>query len=164
MNKKIIRQVVVLLMAWLVHAEVCFVVLGNDLDGLAAVPGTLDIPAEPDGGVVAGVVEHIPQASDYKHVTPALGWGQVLKSIGTVVAVLGVLLGLNLYIRRRSVQWKVSGGRQIRLVEQLSLDARRRLILLEVGGRGVLLAVTPQQVTSLSEWPVEGGFDEIKSS
>jgi flagellar biogenesis protein FliO len=104
-----------------------------------------------------------PAGTPYHHA-PALGWGQVAKSVGTVMAVLGLLVGVNLYIRRRAGQWKIAGGRRIRMVEQLAFDARRRLVLVEVGGRNVLLAVTPQQVTALTEWPMEGAAGEARAN
>ena len=116
------------------------------------------VSSRPRGEVVASLVSSN-TATAYTHES-SLGWGQVVKSLGVVIALLGVLIGANLYIRRRAGQWKVSGGRKIHVVEQMAFDARRRLVLLEVCGRNVLLAVTPQQVNAISEWPKEESNSE----
>ena len=58
----------------------------------------------------------------------------------------------------------VGGGRNIRVIEQFSLDARRRLVLVEVEGRRILVAVAPQQVTALTEWARKESDGEQKAT
>lgn len=111
-------------------------------------------------GISAGTAASAAAKVSFDHSGATLGWGQVVKSLGAVIVVLGLLIGINLYIRRRAGQWKAASGRCIRIVEQTAFDARRRLVLVEVCGRKVLLAVAPQQVTALTEWPQKGEGDE----
>ena len=76
----------------------------------------------------------------------------VIRSVLSVVLVLGALIGVNWYLRRRAPLIRAKSGRKIQLLERLALDPRRSLLLVEAKGRTILLAVSQQQITALSEW------------
>lgn len=77
---------------------------------------------------------------------------QVIRSILSVVLVLGGLIGVNWYLRKRAPLMRAKGGRQIQLLERVAIDPRRSLLLVEVKGRTILVAVSPQQITALCDW------------
>lgn len=83
-----------------------------------------------------------------------IGAAQLQQLLAGFVAVL-VLLGLLLWLLRR-IQRGVAesaAGRRIEIVETQPLGLKHRLVLVRVGGRELLLGVTPTELRALDQWP-----------
>ena len=81
----------------------------------------------------------------------------MLGSIASVALVLGLLAGL-LWWLRRVAGGGGAAGRHIRVIETVSLGPNRSLHLVKVGGRGLLIASSPEHcglISELAEFPEE---------
>lgn len=76
---------------------------------------------------------------------------RVLKSLITILAVLGALVAANYYIRKKTAA--SPGGRvgRINVLERVHVDARRQLLLVRVGGREILVGVGAHEMRMLAE-------------
>jgi len=93
--------------------------------------------------------------------TLALGLGALaepsmpspLRIAGAVLLVVALAVGA-LILARRMGPGAIRGGRsaEIAVVGRTVLDRKSALLLVEVDGRRILVGVTPQQLSSLSEW------------
>ena len=94
----------------------------------------LGVQAAPEGTAVP--------ASD------ALGWGGLAQVGGGLLLVIA-LIGFLAWLLRRlgRVQGGAAGG--LRVLGGLSLGARERVVLIQVGGRQLLLGVAPGRVQTL---------------
>lgn len=76
----------------------------------------------------------------------------ILKSLGMLCLVLGILMGI-LYVVKRVTQTQ-TGRRDRSMIRHLStfyLAPKERVVLLDVMGRNILIGVTPQTITHLTE-------------
>lgn len=76
-----------------------------------------------------------------------------LRIAAAVLLVVALAVGA-LVLARRLGPGAVRGGRsaEIAVVGRTLVDRKSALLLVEVDGRRILVGVTPQQLTSLSEW------------
>jgi len=80
------------------------------------------------------------------------------RSILAAVFVIGVLLALNLYLRRRNPVFSgLRSKHQIQVVDRHVVDHRRSLVLLEVEGRRILVGMGPERMESIDAWDAEAG-------
>lgn len=76
----------------------------------------------------------------------------VLKSLGMLCVVLGVLIGI-LYVVKKITHVQ-TGRRDKSMISHLStfyLAPKERVVLLDVMGRKILLGVTPQSITHIAD-------------
>ena len=85
----------------------------------------------------------------------AIGTGEWLRMMGSLVLVLVMLLATLWFwrwLQKRSMQ---TGGRhaQLQVQESLMLGARQKVALLRAGPLHVLVGVSPTGITTLAQWP-----------
>jgi len=81
---------------------------------------------------------------------PSGALSQMIRSVGGMLFVLALLFAVSVYLKKRAVKGGISKNKRIHLVERLAMDHKKFLVLVEVNNREVLLAVTPQAVTTLA--------------
>lgn len=75
----------------------------------------------------------------------------VWRSIGAMVVVLGALLAMHSFIRKRMGTSAHGGGeRRIKILEKLPIDNRRSFMLLKVNAREILVGVGPERIDFLN--------------
>lgn len=84
---------------------------------------------------------------------------QLIRMLAALVLVLGLMLGLNLLLRRiqgNTIRLK-TGPRRLQIVESIPLDSRRRAILLRRDGREhlVILGATGETVVETGIIPAQ---------
>jgi len=87
--------------------------------------------------------------------TPEL-WMTLLKSLGMLSLVIGVLLGV-LYLTRQLFNKRggLSGRGIIRMLASYHISPKERVVLMDVLGEKILLGVTPQQIRCLAKITTE---------
>lgn len=87
-------------------------------------------------------------------------WITLLKSMGMLCVVLGMLLLFLFVIKRLStVRGGVGGRGLIRVLESYPVAQREQVMLMEVMGEKVLIGVTPQNISFLTRIDSEGTFE-----
>ncbi len=72
--------------------------------------------------------------------------------LGLVLLIVwGVVMAMRWYVRRMSGVTSGGGGRQLQVLETRALGPNRSLHLVRLGGRAVLLGVTPERINQLLE-------------
>lgn len=74
----------------------------------------------------------------------------VWRSLFSLVLVLGAMLGVLYWLRRRGGIQSVA-ARRMRVIERLALDTRRQVLLVEIDNRELVLGVTNDSITTLHE-------------
>lgn len=82
---------------------------------------------------------------------PDLG-GSALQMVFGLVVVLGLLLGA-LWLLKRISQPQGAAAGLMRVVAGVTVGARERVVILELGNSWLVLGVAPGQVTTLAEIP-----------
>ncbi|WP_374013898.1 flagellar biosynthetic protein FliO [Pseudoxanthomonas koreensis] len=108
---------------------------------------TLLATAAPAAGALARPVAQAgAQAGAHAPATPGL-FGAFM----ALVLVLGLILGLAWLLRRLPGGFRPAEG--LRVVGSLALGAKERVMVVEVGGRQLLLGVTPAGISLLHDLP-----------
>ncbi len=97
---------------------------------------------------------------------PAAREYKLWRSVLALVLVVGAFGALNWYLKTRSIgPLKARNARRLRVVEKLSLDQKRSILLLALDGQELLVGVGADQISLLN---VEGGaladFPEISAA
>lgn len=93
-------------------------------------------------------------------VTGSDFWMMILKSMGMLCLVLGLLVGLLFLLKRLTEARSGGSGRSmIRLLSSFHLAPKEKVVLLDVMGRKLLIGVTGQSITPLMELPADA-WDE----
>lgn len=75
------------------------------------------------------------------------------RSIGAILLVIGGLLAVNSWLRkRRGVAWGRGEEKHITMIERFYVDPKRSILLLEVDGRRVLVGVGADKMDRLMEF------------
>lgn len=85
---------------------------------------------------------------------PAAGWSDgpgVVRTILSLMVVLGLLAGCLWLIRRGGWQGGRKGPRAVQIETAVGLGDRRQLVIVSVEGRRLLLGVTPMHVGLVTE-------------
>jgi flagellar protein FliO/FliZ len=86
----------------------------------------------------------------------------MLRFAGSLLLVLGLLGGLLWGLKRMQAGVNLSGGvRQLQVIEAVSVGPRQKIVLVRVGGREVLVGVSPTQLTALGTWPASKDDSEL---
>ena len=87
----------------------------------------------------------------------------MLRFAGSLILVFGLLGGLLWGLKRMQAGVRLSGGvRQLEVIEAVSVGPRQKIALVRVGGREVLVGVSPTQLTALGSWPA-AALDDSES-
>ena len=89
---------------------------------------------------------------DPTSITPPDLWLSLLKSLGMLCLVLGLLIAV-LYMARQIFYRKggVSGNGAIKMLASYHVAPKERILLLNVLGELILIGVTPQQIQCLAK-------------
>ncbi|PIE70217.1 MAG: flagellar biosynthetic protein FliO [Deltaproteobacteria bacterium] len=83
-------------------------------------------------------------------VTPDV-WMLMVKSIGMLCIVLGLLVGVLVLVKKMSGKTGQWGGRgYIKVLSTAHVASKERVVLIDVLGEKILIGVTPQSVTRLA--------------
>ena len=84
-------------------------------------------------------------------------------SLGLLV-ILGVI-AVAAWLAKRFGNFKIGAQGQMKVIGGISLGARERVVLLEVGGEQLLLGVAPGRIQTLHkmETPLKGNSDSVSS-
>jgi flagellar protein FliO/FliZ len=78
----------------------------------------------------------------------------MLRFAGSLLLVFGLLGGLLWGLKRMQSGIRPIGAeRQMQVIEAVSVGPRQKIALVRVGGREVLVGVSPTQLTALGSWP-----------
>ena len=82
---------------------------------------------------------------------------QLATTLGGLIIVIGVILGLTWLLKRMRVGQMLGGSSKIKVVSQMAIGQRERLAVVDVNGEQVLIGITAQQITLLKslEHPIE---------
>jgi flagellar protein FliO/FliZ len=84
----------------------------------------------------------------------------MLRFAGSLVLVVGLLGGLLWGLKRLQSGVRPGGGvRLLQVLEAVSVGPRQKIALVRVGGRDVLVGVSPTQLTALGSWPAAARDD-----
>ena len=72
------------------------------------------------------------------------------QSILSLLLVLALVIGL-LYASKWFMQRRPRGGRRLRFIEAMALSSKEKLVVVEIDQRQLLIGVSPNQVTMLTE-------------
>jgi flagellar biogenesis protein FliO len=76
-----------------------------------------------------------------------------LRMIASTLLVLTLLGGLLYLLKRMQAKLGVqTSGRQMKLVESLSLNSRHKIAMVQLDGHTVLVGVSPGQMACLAHW------------
>lgn len=89
---------------------------------------------------------------------PRLGWESLLGTLGGLLLVLGMILGMA-WLLRRLGQLPGSGKGPLRILGGISVGTRERVLLVEVDEVRLVLGVAPGRVQTLHVLP-RSGFAE----
>lgn len=100
------------------------------------------------------------QAAEETARISILAGDKLVQVVGALAAVL-LLIAACAWLARRFARPVGVGGERLNVVAALAIGPRERVLLLRVGTREVLLAVTPGKISSLAVLPDEapGGTD-----
>ncbi|CAN7162849.1 flagellar biosynthetic protein FliO [Pseudoduganella sp. LjRoot289] len=82
--------------------------------------------------------------------------GSILTTIFSLILVLGVLVGLAWALKRYGPK-SVTGGANIKLVGALSVGARERILVVEVGEQWIVVGASPGRMNALATMPRQEG-------
>jgi flagellar protein FliO/FliZ len=91
---------------------------------------------------------------------PAAGWSDgpgVVRTLLSLMVVLGLLAGCLWLIKRGGWQGGRKGPRAVQIETAVGLGDRRQLVIVAVEGRRLLLGVTPMHVGLVTELSAVGG-------
>ena len=81
---------------------------------------------------------------------------EVLRMLGSMVVVIALLLAVLWSLKRMQNKRLTTGqsGRRLQVLETLGVGTRQKLALVRVGEQEILISITPTQINSLGQWPV----------
>ena len=92
-----------------------------------------------------------------------LGPGQALQVIVGLAIVLGLIAAVA-WLTRRMHTFRSQGSGHIRVIEGLSVGAREKLLLVQVGGRRVLLGMCPGRIEALHAFSSEESSEDFEQT
>ena len=118
------------------------------LSAFISVYSSLASAADPDAGAADAAVS----------VADPLAMANLWQLTLGMVAVLGLILGIA-WLLKRSGRFQMAAGGGLRVLGGLSMGARERVVLLQVGETQLLLGVSPGRVQALHvlEQPLDTG-------
>jgi flagellar protein FliO/FliZ len=110
---------------------------------------TLDVPAQ-DADPIATALSSSPVTTFKPAATPQKisGTSQLASLLGGLALILVLIFGLSWFVKRFS-QGGLMQNPTIKMVSAMPLGTRERLMLVDVGGKQLLLGVTATQINTL---------------
>ncbi|WP_338765830.1 flagellar biosynthetic protein FliO [Massilia sp. METH4] len=84
--------------------------------------------------------------------SPPSAAGSLLQTVVSLALVLAILLGLAWALKRFGPR-TVTGGNTVKLVGALSVGARERILVVEVGGQWIVVGASPGRMNALATMP-----------
>lgn len=80
---------------------------------------------------------------------------ELVKMLAGLVLVFGLMVLLLWVLRRMQQRLQIQGSarRGIRLIDTLSVGARQKIVVIEMDNQRLMVGITPQQMSSLGQWP-----------
>ncbi|WP_228893576.1 flagellar biosynthetic protein FliO [Pseudoduganella aquatica] len=100
-----------------------------------------------------------PAAAPAPAIDPALAptaTGSLLTTIFSLILVLGLLVGLAWLLKRFGPK-TITGGANVKLVGALSVGARERILVVEVGEQWIVVGASPGRMNALATLPRQEG-------
>ena len=84
---------------------------------------------------------------------------EVLRMLGSLAVVIALLLAVLWSLKRMQNKMLTTAqpGRRLQVLETLGVGTRQKLALVRVGEQEILISITPTQINSLGQWPVNRG-------
>ena len=81
---------------------------------------------------------------------------EVLRMLGSLAVVIALLLAVLWSLKRMQNKMLTTSqpGRRLQVLETLGVGTRQKLALVRVGEQEILISITPTQINSLGQWPV----------
>ncbi len=106
--------------------------------------GTVNLAALP-GAACAGIVQH---TADTARAPEPMGIASLVQLTLGMIVVLMLIVGIA-WLLKRTGRFQTAAGADLRVLGGLSMGARERVVLLQVGETQLLVGVTPGSVTPL---------------
>jgi flagellar biosynthetic protein FliO len=100
-----------------------------------------------------------PAAAPAAAIDPALAptaTGSLLTTVFSLILVLGLLVGLAWLLKRFGPK-TITGGANVKLVGALSVGARERILVVEVGEQWIVVGASPGRMNALATLPRQEG-------
>jgi flagellar biosynthetic protein FliO len=122
----------------------------------AAAPATLPAPgaapsATPEQQAALAGARPAPATAIDPAQAPS-ATGSLLTTVFSLILVLGLLVGLAWLLKRFGPK-TITGGAHVKLVGALSVGARERILVVEVGGQWIVVGASPGRMNSLATLP-----------
>lgn len=80
----------------------------------------------------------------------------LLRSAGATILVLGLLFGVNYWLRKRSGRFTgADRSARLRIVERVAVDHRRGILLIEADGERIVASVCADRIEPLAVLPAK---------
>jgi flagellar biosynthetic protein FliO len=84
--------------------------------------------------------------------------GSLLTTVFSLILVLGLLVGLAWLLKRFGPR-SITGGANVKLVGALSVGARERILVVEVGEQWIVVGASPGRMNALATMPRQEGLE-----
>jgi flagellar biosynthetic protein FliO len=84
--------------------------------------------------------------------------GSLLTTVFSLILVLGLLVGLAWLLKRFGPR-SITGGANVKLVGALSVGARERILVVEVGEQWIVVGASPGRMNALTTMPRQEGLE-----
>jgi len=126
----------------------------------AAAPDASAAPAAtPEQQAALAGARPAPAAAPAAAIDPALAptaTGSLLTTVFSLILVLGLLVGLAWLLKRFGPK-TITGGANVKLVGALSVGARERILVVEVGEQWIVVGASPGRMNALATLPRQEG-------
>lgn len=126
----------------------------------AAAPDSAAAPAAtPEQQAALAGARPAPAAAPAAAIDPALAptaTGSLLTTVFSLILVLGLLVGLAWLLKRFGPK-TITGGANVKLVGALSVGARERILVVEVGEQWIVVGASPGRMNALATLPRQEG-------
>lgn len=81
---------------------------------------------------------------------------EVLRMLGSMIVVIGLLLAVLWSLKRMQSKMLTSGqaDRRLQVLETLGVGTRQKIALVRVDEHEILISITPTQINTLGQWKV----------
>lgn len=122
-------------------------------------PAATQASPEPAAAQPAPPVAAAVQAPQPQFTSPAApSTGSLLQTLFALVFVLGLLAALAWFVKRFNPRG-VGSAANVRMVGALSLGARERIVVVEVGDQWIVVGASPGRINALATMPKQEGAE-----
>jgi flagellar protein FliO/FliZ len=124
----------------------------TDITPPAAAPVAAATAAAPSPEQQAALAGARPAAGPVTPAAAPSAVGSLLQTVLALAVVLGLLVGLAWLLKRFGPR-HITGGTTVKLVGALSVGARERILVIEVGEQWIVVGASPGRMNALSTMP-----------